>query len=152
MVSLKQFQFARTYTIRAINQINTDQWNIIPNGFSNSVRWNIGHIYVTAEILLNKADEQYEVKNLEWVALFAPGTRPSEWKGPPPSAEELLEAIKKQSRYIDEFFAGKLDDAASESFEIGPHIMETVDALLQFVTWHEGVHAGIIKAIGNILK
>lgn len=148
MATLKQFQFARTSTIKAINQINTEQWDIIPNGFSNSVRWNIGHIYVTAEILLEKADEQYEVKNPQWIAFFAPGTRPSEWEGPPPSAEELLEAIKKQSLYIDEFFVGRLDDAASESFEIKTHIMDTVDAFLQFVTWHDGVHAGIIKEIG----
>lgn len=98
--------------------------------------------------LLKKADEQYEVKNPQWIAFFAPGTRLSEWEGPPPSAEELLEAIKKQSLYIDEFFVGRLDDAASESFEIKTHIMDTVDAFLQFVTWHDGVHAGIIKEIG----
>ncbi|MBS4200029.1 DinB family protein [Bacillus sp. FJAT-49732] len=152
MVTLKQFQFARTYTIRAMNQINPDKWDIIPNGYSNSIRWNIGHIYVTAEILLNKADQQYEVKNPEWVTFFAPGTRPSKWSSPPPSAEELIEALKKQSRYIDEFFAGKLDNIADESFEIAPHTMDTVEALLQFVIWHEGVHAGNIKAIGNAVS
>jgi len=152
MVTLKQFQFARTYTIRAINQINPDKWDILPNGFSNSIRWNLGHLYVTAEILLNKAVHQYEVKHPEWVTLFAPGTRPSEWTASPPTAEDLIEALKKQSHYINEFFTGKLGDKASESFEIGPHMMDTVDSLLQFVTWHEGVHAGIIKAIGNVVK
>ncbi|MBS4195054.1 DinB family protein [Lederbergia citri] len=148
MASLKQFQFARTYTIRALNQTNLDKWDDIPDGFSNSIRWNVGHIYVTAEILLHKADNEYEVKNPNWTALFAPGTRPSQWTEIPPSAEEMLDAFKKQSRYIDEFFVGKLGNAASESFEIGPHKMETVDALLQFVIWHEGIHAGMIKALG----
>ncbi|MBW8349315.1 DinB family protein [Bacillus sp. IITD106] len=150
MASLKQFQFARTYTIRTLNQTNLDKWDDIPDGFSNSIRWNVGHIYVTAEILLHKADNEYEMKNPNWTAFFVPGSRPSEWSENPPSAEELLDALKKQSRYIDEFFVGKLGNAASEAFKIDTYKMETVDAFLQFVIWHEGLHAGIIKAMGVV--
>ncbi|MCR2821824.1 DinB family protein [Lederbergia panacisoli] len=152
MVTLKQFQFARTYTIRALNQTNMDNWDDIPNDFSNSIRWNVGHIFITAEALLKKADEQYEMKNPEWGAFFAPGTRPSDWTGTPPSAEELIEALKIQSRYIDKFFVGKINNKASKSFAIATYGMDSVNAFLQFINFHEGLHAGIIKSIDNALK
>ncbi|MBS4216788.1 DinB family protein [Bacillus sp. FJAT-49711] len=152
MITLKQFQFVRTYTIRALNQTKLDKWDFIPNGFSNSIRWNVGHIFITAEILLNKAEQQYDIKNRKWVTFFAPGTQPTDWTETPPSTEELIEALKMQSRYIDTFFAGKINNKASESFIIANHEMDTVDAFLQFVIFHEGLHAGIFKSIHNALS
>jgi len=37
-----------------------------------------------------------------------------------------------------------------ESMSIGNlHEMKTVEALVQFLVWHEGVHAGIIHALNR---
>ncbi|MCJ7842371.1 DinB family protein [Lederbergia sp. NSJ-179] len=152
MGTLRQFSFSRSSTIRTLERIAVDKWDIQPDGFSNTIRWNAGHVFVVTEILLNKADHSYTMKNPDWSAFFAPGTRPSEWSEEAPSHQVLIDALTEQKAKTREEFFGKSNQPASESFSIGSHIMGTVDSLIQFATWHEGSHLGIIQSLDKITQ
>lgn len=147
MESFNQFKYSRTSTMIGLNNIAREKWDIQPNGFPNTIRWNAGHIYVTAEEFLNKADHQYEITHPDWIALFIDGTHPSEWDDTVPSAEEIMIELKEQEGRIIRFFDGKLQNKASEQQDIHALSINTVEAALQFVTWHEGIHLGIIKSL-----
>lgn len=147
MESFNQFNYSRTSTVIGLSNIPQDKWDIQPSGYPNTIRWNAGHIYVTAEEFLNKADKNYEIAHPEWFNLFLDGTRPEDWGNNVPDREELLEAFKGQEKRIVRFFEGKLENKASELQTFHALKIDTVEAALQFVTWHEGIHLGIIKSL-----
>ncbi|WP_313893181.1 DinB family protein [Psychrobacillus sp.] len=150
METIKQLNFARTYTLGKLRQSNEAAWDIQPKGFNNTIRWNIGHIFVLVEKLTQKAIPTYELEHAEWIPLFAPGTTPKGWEVEPPTNEELVNALKNQSERIKAALEGNLQNVLAEPVSIGKyHQMNTVEAIVQFLSWHEGVHSGIIHALNR---
>ncbi|MEM1503097.1 DinB family protein [Domibacillus sp. 8LH] len=151
MESIKQFIFARNAALGTIAKAPENKWDEIPAGFSNNIRWNAGHIFVAAEGLLHLADEAYETVHPDWNALFATGTRPANWPAEFPSAEEITNALQEQLNRVERHFSAKLGEKAAKPVTIGPLEMTTVEALLQFVTFHEGMHTGVINSLTKMV-
>ena len=83
--------------------------------------------------------------------MFGPGTKPSDWTVDPPTNEQLLTALAEQPARVKEFLTGKLDQQMPDVMSIGKfHDMATVEAVIQFAIWHEGIHAGIIFALNKM--
>ncbi|HLR40739.1 MAG TPA: DinB family protein [Virgibacillus sp.] len=153
MESLNLFKYSRAATLILLSKIEEHKWDVQPENFPNTIRWNAGHVYITAEDFLNKADHNYKVTPPEWVDLFLDGTRPSEWKDKDvPSVEEIIAALKEQEDRIYHHFNGKQQNKASEDHIIRTLNLNTVEAALQFVTWHEGIHLGIMKSLSDVLE
>lgn len=152
MGSLKLFNYSRTSTLILLRNIDLAMWDEQPAGFPNNIRWNAGHVYVTAEDFLKDADASYPIKHPEWDNYFLDGTRPSEWGDDVPSANEIIAALEEQKERIAQYFGSKLTNQASTGRDVNGTILDTVDASLQFVTWHEGIHLGITKSLQTALK
>jgi len=151
METLGQLNFARIYTQGRLQAIEEEQWDIQPQGFNNTIRWNAGHIFTTMESLVKKGIPTYELVHPEWVQFFKGGTKPADWTLDPPTKEELLAALEQQPARVIDFLTGKLDQQMPESMKIGKfHEMSTVEAIIQFVIWHEGIHAGHIFGMSKI--
>ncbi|WHY81508.1 DinB family protein [Siminovitchia fortis] len=146
------FEYSRAALLIALGNTKEGTWDERIKGFPNTIRWNAGHMYVTAEDYLSKADKTYEIIHPEWFDFFIDGTSPFKWDKEPPAVEEIMEALKNQGERIMEFFNGKLDNAASETVDIRYLKLDTVDAALQFVTWHDGIHLGIVKSMQYVMK
>ncbi|WP_046179777.1 DinB family protein [Domibacillus tundrae] len=152
MESIKQYIFARNAVLGTLAKAPEEKWDEMPGSSPNNIRWNAGHIFVSAEGFLHLADDAYKVANPEWGALFATGTRPSDWPAQVPSEEEITSALQEQMGRIERHFSAKLGDNASQSVKIGPLEMTTVEAVLQFVTFHEGMHTGIINSLSKVIR
>lgn len=150
--TMKMFNYSRTSTLILLPKLEEDFWDIQPEGFPNTIRWNAGHVYAEADAFLKDADANYEITRPHYQDLFADGTRPSEWTGDIPSKDDIIEALREQDKYIQAFFKDKLEEAASVTRDINKTLLDTKDASLQFVTWHEGIHLGIMKSIRDALK
>ncbi len=151
MESLTMFKYSRTSTLILLKKIPEDKWDLQPEGFPNTIRWNAGHVYSTAEDYLLSADENFPTKRADWNDLFLDGTRPSEWPDEIPSANEIIEALEEQKERIYNYFKERMDQKASESRDINGTFLETVEAAMQFVTWHEGIHLGYVNAFAKPL-
>ncbi|MFF3923476.1 DinB family protein [Paenibacillus lactis] len=46
---LNQLDFARASTLAAAKDVTEQEADIVPEGFANSIRWNLGHIYTVHE-------------------------------------------------------------------------------------------------------
>ena len=147
--TLNQMNFTRVYTLGRLSQSSKAEWDTQPRGYNNTIRWNAGHIFVTMEYFANLVIEEYETVNPKWIPFFVTGTSPSSWEGDVPSNEEILTALHEQKERIIKAFEGKLEEPIAEPIKIGPHTMATVEAIVQFVVWHEGVHAGIIDGLNR---
>ena len=148
--TLKQLSFARTATLGQLQKSPEGKWDTLPEGFSNTIRWNAGHVFVSMEALLRKAMPEYKPVKPEWIPLFVSGTSPSKWEVEPPSNEEILTALQEQPERILSYLEGKLDKTLEEPVQIG-HTMETLDAVVQFIVWHEGVHTGLIQGLNRVV-
>ncbi|HLR52355.1 MAG TPA: DinB family protein [Candidatus Avamphibacillus sp.] len=148
MDTIDMFKYSRAATIIALGNADEKDLDVQPEGYPNTLRWNAGHIYSTAEEFLHKADHSYEISNPKWFDYFIDGTRPSEWpEEGVPSIEEIIEALKEQEKKIENHFKGKLDQPASEDHVIRTINLDSADAALQFCLWHEGIHLGVIKSL-----
>src|SRR5699024_8020690 len=127
-------------------------WDIQPDGFPNTIRWNAGHVYAEADSFLKDADENYEVTRPEYQTFFADGTRPSEWVGDVPTKDEIIEALVEQDKYIQSFFTDILNENDYKVRDINKTLLDIKDSFLQFITSHEGIHIGITKSIRDALK
>ena len=82
---------------------------------------------------------------------FVSGSGPNDWEGNAPSTDELLAALEEQPERVVKALEGKLSNTLQEPMSIGPlHTMVTVEAVVQFAVWHEGVHAGMINALNRL--
>lgn len=150
--TMKMFNYSRTSTLILLPKLEEEYWDIQPEGFPNTIRWNAGHVYAEADAFLKDADKNYEVTRPEYQTFFADGTRPSEWVGDVPTKDEIIAALIEQDKYIQAFFKEKLTEDADVVRDINKTLLDTKDASLQFVTWHEGIHLGITKSIRDALK
>lgn len=150
--TLKMFNYSRTSTLILLPKLEEEYWDIQPEGFPNTIRWNAGHVYAEADAFLKDADENYEITRPEYQTYFADGTRPSEWDDNVPTKDEIIAALIEQDKYIQTFFKNNLNEKADVVRDINKTLLDTKDASLQFVTWHEGIHLGITKSIRDALK
>lgn len=147
MESMKLFKYSRTSTLILLPKLDEKLWDIQPENWPNTIRWHAGHVYAEAERFMHDADNSYEVTRPRWMDLFLDGTRPSEWEGEVPSKEEIIEALREQEERIETFFDGKYANAADDVRDLHGTLLDTVDAALQFITWHEGMHLGAVKGL-----
>ncbi|WP_424237041.1 DinB family protein [Bhargavaea ginsengi] len=152
MATIEQMKFARGYTLGQLKQLEGADWDKLHPGFSNNVRWNAGHIFVSLENFTKMINPDFEIVHPEWVGLFNTGTSPEGWGEGVPSNEELLTALKEQTERIAGALEGKLDGQLGHPLEIAGHNMDTGEKLLQFAVWHEGVHGGILNAMVHLSK
>jgi hypothetical protein len=151
--SLNLFKYSRAATLILLSKYPEDKWDVQPEGFPNTIRWNAGHVYITAEDFLHKADHNYKIEPPGWMDLFIDGTHPSQWTDKEvPSPGEIIQALKAQEDRIYTYFNGKQQNKASEDHVIRTLTLDTVESALQFVTWHEGIHLGLVKSFENVFQ
>lgn len=147
MESMTMFKYSRTSTLILLPKLDESIWDIQPEGWPNTIRWNAGHIYAEAEGFLHDADHNYKIIRPDWMDLFLDGSRPSEWPEDVPSKEEIIDALIEQEKRIENYFSNRLQNKASYVRDVNGMFLNTVEASLQFVTWHEGIHLGILKSL-----
>lgn len=150
MESLKMFAYSRTSVLIGLRNIHEDKWDNQPENFPNTIRWNAGHMYVTTEIFLHKADPNYAVIYPQWKSFFINGTRPSDWMKKPPSKNEIIHALEEQKERILTYSHNDLKKVAKEVQTFHALSLDTIEQALQFITWHDGLHLGIIKSMDKV--
>jgi DinB superfamily len=149
---LRQVEVVRAITLQRLESITEDMADIIPNGFNNNIRWNVGHILIVQEQLaLNFAGLSPQLSP-EFVNFFGNRTSPREWKVEPPSLQILSDELKKQTAFIKESLGNRLQEKAIKPFVRLGFKMETIGEILTFSLHHEGMHTGVIYAIQRAIE
>ena len=139
----QQINLVRKATLKVMDSVTEEQADKQPEGFRNTIRWNLGHIYVVQNALISKYGGKLVETPSRYLKLFAPGTKPADWQGDIPSLVELKQELEEQPARLKEALTGQLNDEAKEPFLS----LSTVGEILNFTLYHEGVHTGTIKAV-----
>ena len=144
----QQMRFVRRRTLASLDATTEEVADITPEGFLNNIRWNLGHIYVSQESLLARfsgTDAQLPDK---YHQLFNGGTSPAEWPETIPSLQELRQRLELQTERLIDTYEGRLFEEGEEPFNLGGGVVfRTLDEVLNFTVWHEGLHQGTISAL-----
>ncbi len=136
-------------TLNAVDNLDEKTVDVKPPGFRNTIRWNIGHIITSQELLLSKFTGISAMSLPEsYIELFSPGTKPDDWQQEAPPLEELKRKLKEQPERIEEALSGKLEDPVAKPFKIGAQgELSRTGEILNFTIYHEGLHQGHISAL-----
>lgn len=125
-------------------------WTRVPDGFSNSVLWNVGHVVVTLELLtygLAGLDLQVPAS---MVAAFRKGTSPAGWDEAPDSEAVRDHLHASPDRLEADLRAGRFE--AYREYRTTPGVvLSGVDDALTFDLYHEGLHLGAVLALRRAL-
>ncbi|MBM7647795.1 hypothetical protein JOC78_000735 [Bacillus ectoiniformans] len=144
-------KFVRGATIKTLEKIDESKWDVQPPGFSNTIKWNAGHIYFVLESFMKMADSSYDTKVKEYNSYFAAGTRPSDWPGQSPSKQEVIQLLNEQTENIQRHFSDRLQAQPQKEITIRGLTFSSVEELLNFTLFHEGLHLGIIQTQNKLI-
>jgi hypothetical protein len=148
-VLLNQIDFVRKVTLKVLKDVTEEMADIVPEGFNNSIRWNIGHIFIDQYMWLYfKIPDELKLPD-QYKELFGFGTKPADWKIQPPSLEELKALLRQQPVHIRQTFGHRLDEKLIEPTELG---MSTIGEVIPRTLYHEGLHVGTILSIKKVIQ
>ena len=124
-----------------------EEAEIVPVGFRNNIRWNLGHIYLD-QYLWIKALTKEEMPHLEpFEKYFGFGTTPDNFDENTPSLHELITILRQQPDDIAEKYGDKLD----KEYPPIDMNMHTVEQVLIRTIFHEGMHLQAMMDIKKLL-
>lgn len=123
-----------------------EQLNKVPEGFSNNLIWNIGHIVVTQQLLVYKLSGLPMMVSEAMVEKYKKGTKP-EQDVTQAEADEIKELLfdtlhKLEVDYNNGIFANYQEYPTSTGY-----ILKSVKGAIEFNNFHEGLHIGIMMSI-----
>ena len=122
----------------------------IPEGFNNSIWWNIAHVVVTQQLLVYQLSKQQMRVEDGLVDKFKKGTKPD--------GTATEEEIKKIANYLISTVEWTKEDLENGLFkEYNEYTtsanvtLTNVSAAMAFNVFHEGIHLGAILALKKVV-
>jgi len=147
---LKLFADIRTQLLSVIRELPKNLLDLIPQGFSNHLHWQAGHVLaITDELVFTGSGAGSRIPQ-EYKTFFARGTSPADWIGSPPDMDEILKCLEDQMKEISGTFSGKLTQPVADP---GNFLQASVIGdLFQVLIAHESTHLGMIQAMAKVLQ
>jgi hypothetical protein len=146
-VLLQQLEDYRMETLHAASGL-TEEWaDLVPAGFNNNIRWHLGHLYLDQYLWIQHLTKEEIALPQGFGEWFGYGTKPADWKTPPPSLDTLCQLLAEQPRRIRETYGHRLE----QEFPATESGMHTIAQVLVRTIFHEGLHLAAITSIRRFL-
>ena len=141
-------KLARGRALDIIKDLSDEQLLSIPEGFSNNILWNLGHIVVAHQYLVYKLSGLDMVVPQSMVTSFIGGTSPKDWESTPNIAELKTLVMSTMEQFEADIKANKFQNY--EGLDVGKQLETTEDAAT-YNCLHEGEHIGVIKSLARLV-
>ncbi|GMK39762.1 formate dehydrogenase [Paenibacillus sp. CCS19] len=142
----------RQIVIGQLQNVSEAQLDIQPEGFNNTIRWNVGHMIYWMDKYATLSFGSISVVPSHYEVLFNSGTKPSNWTIVPPSKDELIQMLVTQLSNLSELAPERLDKTLQPPFVMGPFQFTTAGELFNFALMHEAIHLGVISSQIKLLR
>lgn len=142
-ILFEQLKTYRTELLELVSDITEEGANIIPKGFNNNIRWNLGHVCLDQYLWIRTLTKEEIPIPLQFNEWFGFGTSPADFTQDTPLLPELIELLKEQPDLIIEQNQNRMDQEFSPT-DMGMH---TIEQVLVRTIFHEGLHFGAILAL-----
>ncbi|MBY0122757.1 DinB family protein [Bacillus sp. S/N-304-OC-R1] len=147
-VLFKQLESYRNGVLGSVKDVTEEEAEIIPKGFNNNIRWNLGHIFLDQYLWIQAITKEKTPVPDHYNTWFGFGTSPANFTAETPSLEELRDALKNQPSQIKEAYGQQLE-VEYHPTEMG---MQTIEQVLIRTIFHEGMHLQTILDIKKLIK
>ncbi|MFD2446671.1 DinB family protein [Bacillus sp. CGMCC 1.16607] len=144
-ILFNQLESYRGYLLGVLESVSEEEAEIIPKGFSNDIRWNLGHIYLDQYLWIQAVTKEKTEVPERFNSWFGYGTSPANFTSETPSFEQLKDLLRKQPSQIKEVYGDKLEVEYPPT-EMG---MCTIEQVLIRTIFHEGMH---LQAVLDLKK
>ena len=148
--TFKIWETNRNIYLSFLENYSLEQLNKIPEGFSNNLIWNIGHIIATQQGLVYRLSGLPMYISEEMKTAYQKGSYPT---GATTQAEVdeikdlLISLISKTKKdYADGKFTSYSDYTTSTGFNL-----KSSEEAMEFNNYHEGIHLGCLMAIRKFI-
>ena len=141
---------SRNLLLQFLENHSLENLNKIPDGFSNNLIWNIGHIVVVQQMLVYKLSGLPMMVSDEMVEKYKKGTKPEHNI----SQEEVNEIKKLLFVTLDQTkvdFANAIFDTYMEFTTGIGFTVKSAKSAMEFNNYHEGLHLGIMMQIKKFI-
>lgn len=148
-VLLNQLTDFRHELLVEVETINEEEADIIPEGFRNNIRWNLGHIYLEQYQWIQQLTKEPIMIPEHFKEWFGYGTSPEDWAEgiPIPSLDYVKRLLAVQPFMIRDLYGERLE----EEFAVTETGMYTVEQVLVRTIFHEGIHLGNIITLKKLV-
>lgn len=147
-VLFAQLESYRSYILGVVSKVSVEEVEVIPSGFNNNIRWNLGHIYLDQYLWIQAVTKEKADVPEPFNSWFGYGTSPANFTSETPSLAELKSLLEQQPTKIKELYGHRLD----EEFPPVDMGMYTIEQALIRSVFHEGMHLQTILDIKKLLN
>lgn len=143
--------FTRKSLLKIMESLREEQLQAIPEGFKNSIFWNIAHLLVTPQLIWYKRCGQAMRINEDFIARYAKGSVPSEVIPVGDIAyvkENLLTSINLA---IEDLEKGVFQNYEPYMTSTGIEL-DSIEKAMEFSSFHDGIHLGIVLSQRKLVK
>ena len=143
-------QQTRSNFLALVDGLSLEQLNTIPEGCSNNIAWNFGHIIVTQQLLCYTVSGFEPKISQSLIDKYRKGTK---LEGD--ISEEELEQLKQFSVSLFEVLVKDYNGGFFTSYKTYPTSygveLNSIEDAIQFLTVHEGLHLGYAMALRKLV-
>jgi hypothetical protein len=126
------------------------QLNKIPEGFSNNLIWNLGHIVVTQQLLVYKLSGLPMAVSEEMVEKYRKGTKP-EHDVTQEEANQIQALLFQTIDQLEVDYKNGIFINYQEYPTSTGYILKSTKGAIEFNNFHEGLHIGIMMSIRKFI-
>lgn len=148
--TFKILESNRNIYLKFLDGYNLEQLNKTPNGFSNNLIWNAGHIVVSQQALVYRLSGLEASVSKEMTDKYKNGSRPdgNVNQSEVDQIKQLLISQIEQTKH--DYATGKFHEFNEYQTKLGFHLSNLKEAM-EFNNYHEGLHLGIMMQIKKFL-
>lgn len=147
-VLFNQLESYRSYILGVLETVTEEEAEVIPKGFNNNIRWNLGHIYLDQYLWIQAVTKEKAGVPEPFQTWFGYGTSPANFTAETPTVEELKKLLKEQPAQIKAQYGERLEEEFAPT-EMGMH---TIEQVLIRTIFHEGMHLQTILDLKKCMK
>lgn len=127
-----------------------EQLNTIPEGFSNNLIWNIGHIIVVQQMLVYNLSGLPMMVSEDMVSKYKRGTKP-EHSVTQEEVDEFKKLLWSTLEQTKKDFANSIFKNFTEFTTMSGYTMKSAKEAMEFNNYHEAIHTGIMMQIRKFI-
>lgn len=145
----QSLSYGRGYFLQVIDGLSEEQLLKVADNTNQNILWNIGHV-VHSLYGMTYGSCKLDYPGLpEWPEQFKGGSSPATWEGTPDVAAVMEHFKSSAAKVGEDLNAGVFD--GFDKVELGPFTFTSIEQLLQFHLYHEGIHLGMVMTLKKLI-
>ena len=141
----------RAILYKFLDNFSLEQLNIVPNGYQNSIYWNIMHVVVTQQLLVYGLSSVPMLIDSDRIDAFRKGTK-TENDASMEDVDKLKDLLFSTIEQTQRDYAAKIFTNYTNYTVSTKSTLTNVEEAIEFNNFHEGIHLGYILAMKNTIN